>query len=396
MPPRGNAGGPSPELPMPDADAAAHGERVRASLVRRIEAAGGSIPFDEYMEHALYAPGLGYYVAGQRRFGAGGDYVTAPELGELFARSLARQVAQVLDALGGGVVLEAGGGSGQLAAQVLAALAAAGRPPEEYWLLEVSADLRRRQRETIEAAAPALAQRVRWLDGLPESGFRGVVIANEVLDAMPVVVFRVTGEGVRELHVRVAEGNRLELAEMPPREHVDRVLRERVDIASLASGYTSELGLRAEAWVRALGERLGAGAVLIVDYGFPRHEFFHEQRAGGTLMCHYRHRSHANPLWLPGLQDVTAHVEFTAIAEAALASGLKVRGFTTQAAFLLALGILENAGGADDLARFATSREIQLLTQPHEMGELFKVMALARGIDVPLQGFGLQDHRARL
>lgn len=380
-------------LPEPSEAERAHSARLAAQISDEIHACGGVMDFAEFMERALYAPGLGYYTGGLTKFGEAGDFVTAPELSPLFGRCLARQCATVLDATGG-AVLEAGAGSGALAAQVLKELDACGALPDTYYILELSPELRARQEEYLRREAPRFAGRVQWLDGLPQSGFRGVVLANELLDAMPVTRFVVREDSVGQLGVGV-EGEGFTWKERP----AQKAVRERVQALALEPGYVSEINLRAEAWIRSLAEVLEAGLLLIIDYGYPRGEYYHPQRREGTLMCHYRHRAHGDPLVRVGLQDITAHLDFTALAEAGHGAGLEVMGYTSQAAFLLALGLEQMAAGTDanDTRRYLTlTSQIKRLTLPTEMGEVFKVMALGRGIDAPLQGFALQDRRRAL
>ena len=380
------------DLPEPDAEARAHGERVVARIREAITDAGGAIPFARYMELALYAPGLGYYSAGCRKLGAEGDFVTAPEIAPLFSRTLARAILPLLEALPDAGLLEAGAGSGRMAADLLAELAQQGMRPG-YAILERSAELRQRQ----QAALATFAERVSWLDDLPEA-FTGIVLANELLDAMPVHrLIRENGEW-REAWVAWADG-RFVWRRGPL---TDPRLAERMAAVQPVGGgwpepYLTEVNLAAEDWFATLGERLERGAVLLVDYGHPRRAFYHPQRAMGTLGCHYRHRHHDDPFRFPGLQDITAHVDFTAIADAALAAGLKVAGFTTQAHFLLGSGLPELAGYSDDpRQQLETANQIRRLTLPQEMGETFKVMLLTRDLDVPLPGFALRDLRGLL
>jgi SAM-dependent MidA family methyltransferase len=384
-------------LPAPSAEQLAVSEPLARHIRAQIDAAGGAIAFSQFMELALYTPGLGYYSSGQRKFGAAGDFVTAPELGDVFARCLARQCHQLLVGLGQVDILEAGAGSGALAADLLRELERLGAAPARYLILELSAELRARQQATLQARAPVLAGRVHWIDRLPTAGFRGIVLANELLDAMPAERFRVTATGV----VRAGVG--YDSAGFVWRDiPAPAYLVERVQALGLPAGYCSEINFAAEAWVRSLGERLGQGALLLVDYGFPRREFYHPQRSDGTLMCHYRQRAHADPLILVGLQDITAHIDFTAIADAGAAAGLDVLGYTSQAAFLAACGLEEIVAQSDPQdarAHLAVTAQIKRLTLPSEMGELFKVIALGRGIsgiDGPLRGFRLQDRRGRL
>ena len=381
------------ELPTPTAAEAARSAALVQEIKSHMARAGGVVDFEAFMALALYAPGLGYYSGPQQKFGAAGDFVTAPEISPLFGECLAQQCAEVLALVGGGDVLEVGAGSGALAAQILSALERRGAAPKRYFILELSADLRARQRDTIAARAPQAMHRVEWLDAWPTS-LTGVVVANELLDAMPVQRFWFDGATAHLLTVR-HDGERL----LWDSRVAPSALAQRIAALELPADYVSEIGLQAEAWVASLGDVLTRGAALLIDYGFPRAEFYHPQRSGGSLMCHYRHRAHDNPLILPGLQDITAHIDFTAVAEAAQAAGLKVHGYTSQAAFLLGTGIMslvEASDPNDTRAHLALTQAVKKLTLPSEMGELFKVMALTRGIDAPLQGFGLSDRRRSL
>lgn len=384
----------APGLPAPTADEQARSDMLVRRIRAEITSAGGAIGFDRFMELALYTPGLGYYSAPARRFGEGGDFVTAPEISPLFGRSLARPIAEVLDALGGGEILEVGAGSGKLAADLLSELGELGAMPDRYRILELGGELRARQQAMLEDRVPQLLSRVGWLDRLPDPGFRGVVIANELLDALPVVRFVSDEDGVRELHV-AAEPSGFAWREVPARPTV----AERVALLDLPPGYVSEISLAAEPWVQSIAERVQRGLLLLIDYGFPRREYYHPQRASGTLMCHYRHRVHDDPLTLVGLQDITAHVDFTAVAAAGHAAGLSVVGYTSQAAFLLGSGLdrlLADSEPNDTRAHLALTQQVKKLTLPSEMGELFKVIGLARGPVPPLPGFALQDRRERL
>jgi SAM-dependent MidA family methyltransferase len=388
----------SPDLPQPDESA----RSASRELVRRIceEAArdGGGLAFDRFMELALYTPGLGYYSGGSRKFGAAGDFVTAPELSPLFSRCLAAQVAQVLAQTGGGVVLEFGAGSGVLAADMLEELDRRSALPDVYLILEVSGELRGRQSRLLHHRVPRLASRVRWLDRLPEAPLAGVVVANEVLDALPVHRFRIHRGGVQGQQVTCGPaGLSARWSEAPPhlRAAVERIARQ----VALPDGYCSEVCLRLSPWIASVASCLGRGAALLIDYGYPRSELYHADRRDGTLLCHFRHRAHGDPLLLPGLQDVTAHVDFTAAAEAALAAGLEVAGFTTQAHFLLGCGIeqfLSEAHRAGDSSGLRAAEQVKRLVLPTEMGERYKVLALTRGLDIGLIGFAGGDLRHRL
>ena len=378
-------------LPEPSVEELRHSARLASLIACEIDESG-PMPFSRYMDMALYQPGLGYYAAGLRKFGEQGDFVTAPELTPLFGMTVAEQVAPVLRETSG-EVLEFGAGSGRLALDLLRALEKLDALPERYCILELSAELRHRQQQIITDELPHLARRVVWLDTLPEPGFRGVMLANEVLDAMPVELFRTHANAVSELYVDRADGGFV-FTEKP----ADTALAARVDALNLAPDYRSEINRRGEAWISELARIMGQGMILLLDYGFPQKEYYMPDRSEGTLMCHYRHRSHADALILPGLQDITAHVDFTAMAESALAAGLSVSGYTSQASFLLSLGLLDKLQSRRGPERqtLMDAQAVKKLTMPQEMGELFKVMALTRDIALPLAGFTLQDQRFRL
>lgn len=383
-------------LPEPDADARAHSERLRALLQARIAAAGGWLSFADYMRTALYEPGLGYYSAGAAKFGVAGDFVTAPEISPLFSQCLAGQCAAVLAQLGGGDILEPGAGSGVMAATMLVELARLDAVPERYLILETSAELRARQRATLAALPTGLQQRVVWLDALPAEALRGVIIANEVADALPVTRFVLDDGVLSELGV-AADGDGFRDAPRAP----DPALSAAVaGFAITAPGrYVSEWSPELGGWIAALGAVLDAGAMLLLDYGYSRREYYLPERNSGTLRCYYRHRAHDNPYCWPGLQDITAWVDFTALAEAGSAAGLHVAGYTTQAQLLLAGGIDELAarafaGSPAEQARLAGG--LRQLLLPGEMGDAVKAMALTRGaVDAP-PAFGGRDMRAAL
>ncbi len=369
-------------LPEPDAASRRHCERVVASLHELIIAAGGSVSFGEYMQHALYAPGLGYYAAGASKFGAAGDFVTAPEVSPLFGRVTARQCAGVLRELRGGSVLELGAGSGALAVQVLETLAGQDCLPDSYRILEVSADLRDRQQQRIAMLPPRLADRVSWIDRLPRQ-FRGVVLANEVADALPVERFRKAAHGIEQGRVTVTDGRfAWRYAEAPEwLASAVHALEESLGRA-LPAGYESELSPGLPGWIADIGASLEDALVLLFDYGVSRCEYYAPERNGGWLRCHFRHRVHNDPFVYPGIQDLTAWVDFTAVAEAAVAAGLDVDTYVTQAHFLLHGGLAEELAEletADAREQAELSRQVKLLTLPGEMGEHFKCMALAKG-----------------
>ena len=379
-------------LPEPGEEERVLSAHLAEAIAREIGASGGAIDFSRFMAAALYTPGLGYYTGGRQKFGQGGDFVTAPELGDVFARLLARPCAGILDTLDGGNILEAGAGSGRLAAGLLTELERLGRLPERYYILDISDELRARQAEVLKRAVPSLVGRVEWLSELPKK-FRGIVLANELLDALPVERFVIRDALIRQQQVAL-KNNRLTWAERP----ADESIRTRIAPLALPDGYCSEIGLAAEAWTRSIADVLEQGVALFIDYGFPRAEFYHPQRTTGTLMCHYRQRAHGDPLILAGLQDITAHVDFTAIAAAGTGTGLDLLGYTSQAAFLIGCGLEDIMAdpAMPDATRLRLANEINRLTSPAEMGELFKVMVLGRGIENPLRGTGRQDRRGRL
>ncbi|MDE2136768.1 MAG: SAM-dependent methyltransferase [Gammaproteobacteria bacterium] len=375
-----------------------HSEALTGLIRAELAAAGGWLSFERFMELALYAPGLGYYSAGSWKLGAGGDFVTAPEASALFGTCLARECAAVLEATGG-EILELGAGSGALAATLLTELEALGSLPQRYAILEVSADLAARQRARLAALAPHLRERVVWLERLPAAPLAGVILANEVADALPVRRFSLSGTAVHELGVTAGASGALTGAARPADAPFADLCRARFAARpdALPEGYTSEVNLRLAPWIASLGECLGRGVLLLSDYGLPRSHYYHPQRTAGTLRCHFRQRAHDDPYVNLGLQDITAWVDFTRVAEAAGDVGLAVSGFATQAAYLLALGLerlVTDAPDARDRARLAG--EARRLVMPEEMGEVFKVMALTRGYDAPLAGFALQDLRRLL
>ena len=368
------------DLPAPVAEALAHSERVLALVAERIAGNRGFLSFADYMDAVLYAPGLGYYSAGAQKFGAGGDFVTAPELGPVFGRCLARLAGAALRQLGGGVILEVGGGSGALAAEVLLALR--DEPPEQYLLLDISGDLRDRQRQTVAARVPELAHRVCWLNALPAEPIQGVLLANEVLDALPVERVRMHGGQPAQLGVQIERG-RFAWAERPaPALLASAVIELQTALGySLPEGYTTEIGLRQSAWLKTLLGGVRQGLALLIDYGGTRREIYHPDRCHGTLVGHYRHRQIDDPFFLPGLQDLTAWVDFSAATQAGGAAGMTLAAYSTQAHTLLASGVLEHVQSGGPTAATSRLREVQEIARlllPGEMGERFKVLALTR------------------
>jgi SAM-dependent MidA family methyltransferase len=387
------------DLPAPSAQAQAHSERLAGLIRREIVAGGGAMPFSRYMELCLYSPGLGYYSAGSQKFGAAGDFVTAPEISTLFGRCLARTCNGVLAELGRGDILEFGAGTGTLAATLLAELERLGRLPEHYLILERSGELRNRQRETLRRMAPRLLDRIDWLDGLPEGGFHGVLLANEVLDAMPVERFRWNGGGVERFHVE-CRGDAFDWCVREPDDpDLTAAVRELAEATCLLPGYISEINLLLSPWLRGIAGMLERGLLLLIDYGYPRREYYHPERREGTLMCHYRHRAHGNPFLWPGLQDITAHVDFTAVAAASAAAALEVLGYTNQTYFLLDCGLeglLQASGPTDSAVYLRQAREAKTLILPGAMGERFKCIGLGRGLEDSMPGFRGHDLRYRL
>ncbi len=421
-------------LPPPPPEALAHSERLHELICSDIAANGGWIPFSRYMELALYAPGLGYYSAGARKLGAAGDFTTAPEMTPFFGQTLARPLAQLIRS-GLPDLLEVGAGSGALAASLLEALERLDALPASYQILEVSADLRERERDTLARRVPHLLDRVQWLNGLPP-GFEGVVIGNEVLDAMPVelVQWRPDGpplrggvtvmqmergtpgehQGPQARAASAAECNdtvhgasarllsefrALDQRGQPALDEAIAQLARRGLPGILNAPYTSEIGLAASAFLRSLIGSVSRGVLLFIDYGFAATEFYHPQRSEGTLICHYQHRSHDQVLLWPGLQDITAHVDFSAMARTARASGCALLGYTSQAHFLINCGVtdlLAQTPAQDALHYLPQSNAVQRLLSPTEMGELFKVIGFARNWQGTLIGFERGDRGGAL
>ena len=386
-------------LPALSEAESAHSLALRSRIRREIEAREGWISFARFMEMALYEPGLGYYSAGAAKFGAVGDFVTAPEISALFSRCLASQCAEVLTALGGGDIVELGAGSGIMAADMLNELEALGSLPRRYLILEVSADLRQRQLATLLERARSYVDRVAWLEQLTDP-LTGLIVANEIIDAIPVERFRIHDGKVSALGVRWQEG-RLAWSESTARRELSLRVRsiEREVGEKFPEGYTSEINLRLGPWIASLAKRLTAGVMLFIDYGLPRRQYYRPERSEGTLLCHFRHRFHDDPFVHVGLQDIGAWVDFTAVAEAGVSAGLKLAGFATQAHFLMGAGIeryLAAMTHAEVAERVSIARQAMLLTLPAEMGERFKVLALTRDFEQPLTGFSIRDLAASL
>jgi len=386
-----------PGWAKPEGSDCSHSAAVAQYLRERIEDAGGVLPFDQYMDAVLYAPGLGYYASGTRKFGEGGDFVTAPEMGPLFGRCLAHEVGPVLEMIDAPCLLEFGAGSGALAQSLIETLSASGQLPPRYCILEISPDLRERQRKRLEPLAKGCGLTIEWLEQIPSEPLRGVILANEVVDAFAVTRFRVIEDRPWRAGVCI-EGDGFAwdwIDDLAP----DSVAAKIVRRYGLAEGYTSEVCPRADAWIDTLGHCLEQGLAIVIDYGFPAGEYYLPERSQGTLRCHYQHRAHNDPLIFAGIQDITCHVDFSALADAGRAVGFDILGYTSQEAYLLSLGLLDLAAPQpedDEKAMLARAEEIKQLILPSQMGEAFKVMALGRNLDQKLQGFDLRDRRPSL
>ncbi|MFC5477756.1 class I SAM-dependent methyltransferase [Massilia suwonensis] len=368
-------------LPLPDSDALAASHALQQEIAAAIQEAGGAIPFSRFMELALYAPRLGYYSGGAAKLGASGDFTTAPEISPLFGQALARAAAAII-AQSAPNIIEFGAGTGKLARDVLTALAEEGVQVERYTIIELSGELRARQQEALKDFP-----QVEWRDGFPEA-YQGVVLANEVLDAMPVELVIKTDSGWRRQMVTVEEGRFAYVQAELDAALANQLARQIPDAESLPEGYLSELHPVACGFMGSLAAMFegGKGAAILLDYGFPAHEFYVDQRTGGTLMCHYRHHSHPEPFFLPGLQDITAHVDFTAMALAAQDAGLEVLAYTNQSGFLLACGIgelLMRTDPEDAVLYLPQSKAVHKLVAPSEMGELFKVLVVGKDVELP-------------
>jgi SAM-dependent MidA family methyltransferase len=372
-----------------------------SELIKTKIASQGALSFADFMEQALYAPGLGYYVAGKHKFGASGDFVTAPEISSLFSHSVARQCIQVLADIPSAPILELGAGTGRMALDILLYLETQSCLPQHYFILELSPDLQAQQKETFIQSAPHLQNKVVWIRALP-THFKGVILANEVMDALPVHCFRWTGAFFLERCVTYnAARNQFVWQEnsIPENSALDLALRN-LPSETFSTNYCSEINLLLPAWIASLSDTLEEGLILLLDYGFPQKEFYHPERSQGSLMCHYQHRAHADPFVHIGHQDITAHVDFTAVAIAAEEAQLDIAGYTNQANFLFNTDILKDfeAQIASEAGLPSTQLQhaLRQLIEPHEMGELFKCIALTRGFKNTLMGFHTGDRRRSL
>ena len=378
-------------LPPPDVDAQSHSAHLREVIQEQVIAAGGHLPFWKFMELALYAPGLGYYSAGARKFGPGGDFTTAPERSPLFSACVADALTPVLQQLGpDAVFMEIGGGSGAFAETCLAKLLANDALPARYAILEPSADLRERQRERLQARLPPLLfELVEWLDGPIQEPWSGVLFANEVIDALPTPRFTIRDGEVFEEHVALDGEGRFLRTDRPAEpmlaaavRHVERQLPE-----PFAEGYRSEVLAQLPYWIQAVMGAMRDGAMLFVDYGYARGEYYQPQRRDGTLRAFRQHHVTDDVFAWPGLQDITASVDFTALAEAGTAAGFDFAGYCSQASFLIGNRLQENLAlaesrAADDVARHALRSQVKHLTLPSEMGERFQAIGFQRGVEL--------------
>lgn len=395
-------------LPEPSAENKAHSDKLKQLIQKNITAQGGKISFSDYMNMALYTPGLGYYSAGLKKFGKQGDFVTAPEISPLFAQCLALQCIHIMQQMKQKKLLEVGAGSGIMAIELVLELEKQQQLPEQYLILELSAELKDRQQQAIKAKLPHLYPLFVWLDHLPEKHFSGIVLANELLDAMPIHLLKLEQQSTLERYVAVnGEGNFI-WQDAPPSnprlyEVAETIRMQQKKLQHLNDQpdkpYITEVNLQAVDWLKSIADILFEGAILLIDYGYTAQEYYHPQRSMGTLMCHYQHHRHTDPFYLPGLQDITAHVDFSSIAATAKASALQVCGFTTQAHFLMAGGLVELTKDLDpnDTLNFVQiAQQIKMLTLPEEMGELFKVILLSKGKRLSLPAFNLKDFQNRL
>ncbi|MGM0542004.1 MAG: class I SAM-dependent methyltransferase [Pseudomonadota bacterium] len=389
-------------LPTPSAEGIEQSQQL-SKKIRTTLARHKQLTFAQYMHKALYTPELGYYASTLPKIGEQGDFITAPEVSPIFSRCLARQAIQVLEQLESPNILEFGAGSGVMAKDILLELAQQGQPLERYYILEISADLQQRQKNRLEKELPAeLFKKIVWLNELPRTPISAVIIANEVLDAMPFERLRIEPDRFLQAYVRYNETD--ETFEWDYRPIIDPGLQKFAyqliqHIGKVSHlGYETEINLNIRPWLKSLNQILTQGAVILIDYGYTRQEYYQSARVMGTLRCHYQHHAHSNPFFYPGLQDITAHVDFTAVAEEGFDSGFKVAGFTTQANFLMATGLLEMAAApeAPVTEQIKIAQQIKTLTLPDEMGESFKVIALTKRIDTPLIGFSVRDLRHQL
>jgi len=384
-------------LPEPDEFSREISLKCQGVIREAIDANGGQISFERFMQMALYEPGLGYYAAGSRKFGADGDFITSPEISPLFSYCLANFCRHVISHIPGGNIIEFGAGSGMMAADILLELERQQVLPEHYYIMELSPDLQQRQQQTLQEKVPHLLERVEWLQRLPEQPFNGVVLANELLDAMPVHRFYIDNDEIKQYVVSWSDDEHdFVTGSVAADEDVLTSVQHVQDYlgSNFANGYESEISLAQSQWLESVQAVIGQGVFLLIDYGYGRPEYYHPERSMGTLMCHYRHRAHPNPFKLIGLQDITAYVDFTKLAEAAVKNKMDVLGYTSQAGFLMDCGLEKmmpdpQTSTVEESMEYA--QQVKTLTLPSEMGERFKVMAIGKQYQDPVPGFDLFD-----
>lgn len=389
-------------LPEPSEEAKLHSQKL-SQLIRKYLRRDGRINFARFMEMALYTPGLGYYASGLPKIGEQGDFTTAPEISPIFSRCLARQCIQVLQQIETPNIVEFGAGQGTMAKDILLELAQQKQPLANYFIIELSADLRERQQQMLKTQLPPeLFEKLVWLDYLPKTPISAMVLANEVLDAMPFERLRIEPDQALRGYVifneesQAFEWDYQKIADKPLQQFANGLIEHLGEVSEM--GYDTEINLNIQPWLQSVSDSLTEGVILLIDYGYNRREYYQPARVMGTMRCHYQHRAHGNPFFYPGLQDITAHVDFTAVAEGAYDSGLKVAGYTTQAHFLMATGLLEMSADPDApvTEQIKTAQQIKTLTLPDEMGETFKVIALSKRLDLKLSGFKMRDLRHQL
>ncbi len=389
-------------LPTPSKEAMQHSQILTAQI-RKSLARHKHMRFSQFMHKVLYTPNLGYYSNALTKIGPNGDFITAPEISPLFSRCLARQAQQILQTLDEANIVEFGAGRGTMAKDILLELHSLNQPIKRYYIIELSAELQQRQKEILHTHLPnELFQKVRWLNQLPTTPIPAVIFANEVLDAMPFERLKIEPEHTLQAYVRYNEQTTSFEWDYQPitdaslQKFANRLIQHIGPVSS--QGYTTEINLNLKPWLTSVNQMLSQGALILIDYGYPREEYYQPERTMGTLRCHYQHRAHQNPFFYPGLQDITAHVDFTAVAENAFESGFKIAGYTTQAHFLMGSGLLEMSIDEHNslTQQLQTAQQIKTLTLPNEMGENFKVMALTQNLDLPLIGFGIRDLRHQL
>ncbi|HVY53525.1 MAG TPA: SAM-dependent methyltransferase, partial [Gammaproteobacteria bacterium] len=377
-------------------DMQAHCEAVKDHIRMEIQKAGGLISFARFMELSLYAPGLGYYSAGCHKLGKSGDFITAPEISPLFGKCVAHQFADILQALPNGDILELGAGSGVFAKDVITELAQLKNLPSHYFILETSAELRRRQQELLKAECPYYFSKIVWLDRLPQA-FHGIIFANEVLDALPTHCFQIQDKKVLERCVAIKDNDFTWTAKEPLTVELAHKAESIAKEFNLLDGYHSEINLLIPHWIASLANTLNQGVIIFFDYGYSRKEFYHHDRSNGTLRCYFQHRCHDDPFIFCGLQDITASVDFTSLVEDALDARLQLSGYTTQSAFLLATGIAQFAEAPPfSMQHYQQNQAMKLLMLPSEMGTAVKAVAFTKQWDNPLRGFSLFDKRHEL